>query len=63
VGRQRQEPTQDDARSLARWENEGGASKREPTQKTPKALDILVPKRKDVLGALRRIARPEKKTR
>jgi hypothetical protein len=61
VGRQRQEPTQDDARSLARWENEGGASKRDPTQKTPKALDIPVPKPKDVLGALRRIARAEKK--
>lgn len=60
VSRQRQEPTQDDARSLARWENEGGASKREPTQK---ALGIPVSKRKDILGALRRIARPEKKTR
>lgn len=60
---QRREPTQDDARSLSRWENEGGASKREPTQKTPKGLEIPVPKRKDVLGALRRIARPEKKTR
>jgi hypothetical protein len=62
MSRQRQEPTQDDARSLARWENEGGASKREPTQKTPKALDIPVPRHK-VLGALRRIVRPEKKTR
>lgn len=61
--RLRQEPTQDDARSLARWENEGGASKRELTQKTPTASEIPVPKRKDVLGALRRIARPEKKTR
>jgi hypothetical protein len=61
VSPERQEPTQDDARSLARWENEGGASKREPMQKMPKALDITVPKRKDVLGALRRIARPEKK--
>jgi hypothetical protein len=61
MSRQRQEPPQDDARSLARWENEGGASKREPTPKTPNAFDIPV-KRKDVLGALRRIARPEKKT-
>jgi hypothetical protein len=60
VSSQRREPTQDDARSLSRWENEGGASKREPTQKMSK---IPVPKRKDVLGALRRIARPEKKTR
>jgi hypothetical protein len=55
--RLRQQPTQDDARSLARWENEGGAFKREQPQKTPKALEIPVPE------ALRRIARPEKKTR
>jgi hypothetical protein len=63
VSRRRQEPTQDDARSLARWENEGGASKREPTRKTLKGLEIPVPKRKNVLDALRRIARPAKKTR
>lgn len=50
---QRREPTQEDARSIARWENEGGASKREPTVETLKGLEIPAPKRKDVLDALR----------
>jgi hypothetical protein len=32
----------------------------EPKQKTPKGLEIPVPKRKDVLDAFRKIARPAK---
>lgn len=59
----RQEPTEDDARSLARWENEGGASKREPMRKTLEGSEVPLPKRNNVLDALRRIARPAKKTR
>jgi hypothetical protein len=55
-----QEPTQDDARSFARWENEGGASKREPTQTTPKGLEIPVPKRRELMDAFRKIVRPVK---
>jgi hypothetical protein len=51
-----QEPTQDDARSLARWENEGGASRRDRTQKTPKGSEIPVPKRREVMDALRKVA-------
>jgi hypothetical protein len=54
-----QEPTPDEARSLARWENEGGASRREPTQKTPKGLEIPVPKRREVIDALRKVTRPK----
>ena len=33
----------------------------QPTQKTPKGLEIPVPKRKDFMDALRKIARPVKK--
>jgi hypothetical protein len=49
----------DEARSLARWENEGGASKRDRTQKTPKGLEIPVPKRREVMDALRKVTRPK----
>jgi hypothetical protein len=56
-----QEPTPDDARSLARWENEGGASKRDRTQKTPRGLEIPVPKRRKVIDALRQVTRPKPK--
>ena len=49
-----QEPEQDN------WESEGGAMAPEPKQKTPKGLEIPVPKRKDVMDALRKIARPAK---
>jgi hypothetical protein len=44
------------------WDNEGGASAPEPTQKTPKGLEIPVPKRKDVMGALRKLVQPAKKS-
>jgi hypothetical protein len=43
------------------WDNEGGASAPEPTQKTPKGLEIPVPKRKDVMASLRKLVQPEKK--
>ena len=33
----------------------------EPTQKTPKGLEIPVPKRKDLMDAFRKIAGPVKK--
>jgi hypothetical protein len=33
----------------------------EPKQKTPKGLEIPVPKRKDVMDAFRKIIRPVKK--
>jgi hypothetical protein len=33
----------------------------EPKQKTPKGLEIPVPKRKDVLGAFRKIVRAQPK--
>jgi hypothetical protein len=59
VTKKPQEPTQDDARSLARWENEGGASKRDQTQKTPEGLEIPVPKRREVMDALRKVTRPK----
>lgn len=35
----------------------------EPTQKTPKGLQIPVPKRRDVMDAFRKIARPAKPKR
>jgi hypothetical protein len=34
----------------------------EPKQTTPKGLEIPVPKRKDVMGALRKIIQPVKKS-
>ena len=38
------------------------ADKLDPSkQKTPKGLDIPVPKRRDVMDALRKIVRPAKK--
>jgi hypothetical protein len=33
----------------------------EPTQRTPKGLEIPVPKRKDVMAALRKLVQPAKK--
>ena len=33
----------------------------EPTQRTPKGLEIPVPKRKDVMDALRKVAKAPKK--
>lgn len=33
----------------------------EPKQKTPKGFEIPVPKRKDVMDALRKLVEPEKK--
>lgn len=43
------------------WEDEGGASQPEPKQRTSKGLEIPVPKRRDVMDALRRLVQPEKK--
>ena len=37
------------------WEDEGGAVQPEPKQKTPKGLEIPVPKRKDLIDAFRKI--------
>lgn len=34
----------------------------EPKQKTPKGLEIPVPKRKDVMDALRKLVQPAKKS-
>jgi hypothetical protein len=45
----KQEPAQTD------WESEGGASAPEPKQRTPKGLEIPVPKRKDLMDAFRKI--------
>ncbi|MGH3007182.1 MAG: hypothetical protein ACRDOS_15010 [Gaiellaceae bacterium] len=50
-----QEPAETD------WEDEGGASRPEPKQRTSKGLEIPVPKRRDVMDALRRLVQPEKK--
>ena len=50
-----QDPAQTD------WESEGGAAGPEPTQRTPKGLEIPVPKRKDVMDALRKLVQPVKK--
>ena len=50
-----QEPAETD------WEDEGGASQPEPKQRTSKGLEIPVPKRRDVMDALRRLVQPEKK--
>jgi hypothetical protein len=33
----------------------------EPTQRTPKGLEIPVPKRRDVLDALRKLVQPARK--
>ena len=43
------------------WENEGGAMAPEPKQKTPKGLEIPVPKRKDLMDAFRKIVGAPKK--
>jgi hypothetical protein len=43
------------------WEDEGGASAPEPTQKTPEGLEIPVPKREQVIDALGKVASPPKK--
>jgi hypothetical protein len=37
------------------------AKKQEPKQTTPKGLEIPVPKRKDVLDALGKVAKPSEK--
>jgi hypothetical protein len=53
------EPTQDPAQTD--WEGEGGALAPEPKQKTPKGLEIPVPKRKELMDAFRRVIKPRKK--
>ena len=40
------------------WEDEGGAIKPEPTQETPKGLDIPVPTRKSIFAAFKKIIGP-----
>ena len=40
------------------WEDEGGATAPEPKQTTPKGLEIPVPKRREVMDALGKIAKP-----
>jgi hypothetical protein len=49
MGDEAQDPSQAD------WEGEGGAMKPEPTQTTPKGLEIPVPKRRDLMDAFRKI--------
>jgi hypothetical protein len=49
--------------SQADWENEGGTLAPEPKQKTPKGLEIRVPKRGEVMDALRKIVQPAKPKR
>ena len=48
---------QDDEQSD--WEGEGGATAPEPKQKTPKGLEIPVPKREQVMDALTKAAKPK----
>jgi hypothetical protein len=42
------------------WEGEGGAVEPEPKQKTPKGLEIPVPKRSEIMDAFKKIIRPKK---
>lgn len=42
------------------WEDEGGAAAPEPKQKTPKGLETPVPKRGEVMVALRKLRPPKK---
>jgi hypothetical protein len=55
MGDETQDPSETD------WEGEGGASQPAPTQRTPKGLEIPVPKRKDLMDAFRKIAKGKKK--
>ena len=41
--------------------NEQPPAEPEPTQKTPKGLEVPVPKRKDVMDALKKLVQPAKK--
>jgi hypothetical protein len=50
-----QDPAQTD------WEGEGGSTEPEPKKTTPKGLEIPVPKRRDVMDALRKFVQPVKK--
>jgi len=45
----------------ADWEDEGGTPAPEPKQKTRTGLEIPVPKRRHVMDALAKIARPKPK--
>jgi hypothetical protein len=42
------------------WEDEGGATKPEPKQKTSKGLEIPVPTRKSIFAAFKKITKPKK---
>ena len=50
-----QDPSQTD------WEGEGGATEPAPTQRTPKGLEIPVPKRRDLMDTFRKIVQPVKR--
>jgi len=53
----------DQARSTeAHWKAAEAAAGDAPKQKTPKGLEIPVPKRRDVMDALRKLVQPAKKT-
>ena len=45
----------------AHWRAAEAGSEHEPKQRTPKGLKIPVPKRKDVMDALRKLVQPAKK--
>ncbi len=52
----------DQARSTeAHWRAAEAGAGDAPKQKTPKGLEIPVPKRKDVIDALRKLVQPAKK--
>jgi hypothetical protein len=51
------EETQD--ASQTDWEGEGGATKPEPKQTTPKGLEVPVPSRKSIFAAFKKITKPK----
>ena len=46
-----------------RWENEGGKPAAERTQTTREGLGIPVPKRNEVMDAVKKVAQPVKKSK
>ena len=46
---------------LADWEGEGGTPAPEPKQKTPRGLEIPLPKRESIFQAFRKVIKPVKK--
>ena len=51
-----------DRSTEAHWRAAEEAAEDEPTQKTPKGSEIPVPKRQDVLDALKKLVQPVKKS-